>query len=163
MTDTSELFVDLLDATMRSSRNYHRLDHCSHVDGSRPKSIFRFKEETITDLLIGELAGREYEVSAACPVCGPDSQCSDWNGDPARSASGMRIRALTNTRRVGTGGPARRAPTQTSSLPSAAEGLGRGRRRADARELRSWSRLTAWCAIRLLGIAGVCGVSAPGT
>jgi hypothetical protein len=23
--------------------------------------------------------------------------------------------------------------------------------------------LTAWCAIRLLGIAGVCGVSAPGT
>jgi hypothetical protein len=95
VTEASELFVDLLDATMRSSRNYHRLDHCSHVDGSRPKSVFRFKEETITDLLVGELAGREYEVSAACPVCGPDRQCSDWNGGPARAVSGMQIRALT--------------------------------------------------------------------
>jgi hypothetical protein len=83
VTEASALFVDLLDATMRSCRNYHRLDHCSHVDGSSPKSVFRFKEETITDLLIGELAGREYEVSAGCPECGPGRRCSDWDGDPA--------------------------------------------------------------------------------
>ena len=93
--EAPEVFVHLLDATMRSCRNYHRLDHCSHVDGSKPKSAFRFKEETITDLLVGELAGREYEVSAACPVCGPDRQCSDWDGEAARAVSGMRIRALT--------------------------------------------------------------------
>jgi hypothetical protein len=94
VTEASELFVDLLAATIRSSRNYHRLDHCSHVHGSRPKSFFRFKEETITDLLIGELAGKEYEVSADCPVCGP-GPCGDWDGDPARAVSGIRIRALT--------------------------------------------------------------------
>jgi hypothetical protein len=94
VTEASELFVDLLDATMRSCRNYHRLDHCSHVDGSRPKSVFRFKEETITDLLIGELAGREYEVAADCPLCRPGS-CRDWDGDPAWAVSGLRIRALT--------------------------------------------------------------------
>jgi hypothetical protein len=92
--EAPELFVDLLDATIRSSRNYHRLDHCSHVDRSGPKSVFRFKEETITDLLIGELAGKEYEVLAVCPVCGP-GPCSDWDGDPARAVSGIRIRALT--------------------------------------------------------------------
>jgi hypothetical protein len=94
VTEVSELFVDLLGATIRSSRNYHRLDHCSHVDGSGPKGVFRFKEETITDLLVGELAGREYEVSADCPICGP-GPCGDWDGDTARAVSGIRIRALT--------------------------------------------------------------------
>jgi len=94
VAEDSEFFVDLLDATIRSSRNYHRLDHCSHVHGSGPKSVFRFKEETITDLLVGELAGKEYEVSADCPVCGP-GPCSDWDGHPARAVSGIRIRALT--------------------------------------------------------------------
>ena len=67
MTETPEIFVDLLDATIRSSRNYHRLDHCSYVEGVGPKSVFRFKEETITDLLIGELAGKEYDVSGRLP------------------------------------------------------------------------------------------------
>jgi hypothetical protein len=74
VTEASALFVDLLDATMRSCRNYHRLDHCSHVDGSSPKSVFRFKEETITDLLIGELAGRE-------------SRCQPTARSAARAAS----------------------------------------------------------------------------
>jgi hypothetical protein len=94
VTTESELFVDLLDATIRSSRNYHRLDHCSHVNQSEPRQVFRFKEETITDLLIGELAGKAYDVSVACPVCGEDP-CADWDGDPVRAVSGFRIRALT--------------------------------------------------------------------
>lgn len=136
MTDTSELFVDLLDATMRSSRNYHRLDHCSHVDGSRPKSVFRFKEETITDLLVGELAGREYEVSAACPVCGPDRQCSDWDGDPARAASGMRIRALTKHEEGGDRRTGKAGAHADFILAVRRQGPDRGRRRADVRELR---------------------------
>ena len=136
MTDTSELFVDLLDATMRSSRNYHRLDHCSHVDGSRPKSVFRFKEETITDLLIGELAGREYEVSAACPVCGRDRQCSDWDGDPAWAASGMRIRALTKHEEGGDRRTGKAGAHADFILAVRRQGPGHGRHRADAQELR---------------------------
>jgi hypothetical protein len=136
MTDTSDLFVDLLDATMRSSRNYHRLDHCSHVDGSRPKSVFRFKEETITDLLIGELAGREYQVYAACPVCGPDRQCSDWDGDPAQEASGIRIRALTKHEEGGDRRTGKAGAHADFILAIRCQGPGRGRRRADARELR---------------------------
>jgi hypothetical protein len=94
VAEASELFVDLLEATIRSTRNYHRLDHCSHIDRVGAKGVFRFKEETITDLLVGELAGKEYEVSAACPVCGP-VPCSDWDGHPAQAVSGIRIRALT--------------------------------------------------------------------
>jgi hypothetical protein len=94
VTEASELFVDLLAATIRSSRNYHRLDHCSHVGRSGQMNVFRFKEETVTDLLIGELAGKTYEVSADCPVCGPHP-CRDWDGDPVEPASGIRIRALT--------------------------------------------------------------------
>lgn len=94
MTEVPEIFVDLLDATVRSARNYHRLDHCSFVPGARPKSGFRFKEETITDLLVGELAGKQYDVQAACPVCGPDT-CADWDGDPSCAVSGFQIRALT--------------------------------------------------------------------
>jgi hypothetical protein len=94
VTDAPEIFVDLLDATVRSARNYHRLDHCSFVDGARQKRGFRFKEETITDLLIGELAGKQYDVQAACPVCGPGT-CTDWDGDPSCAISGFQIRALT--------------------------------------------------------------------
>jgi hypothetical protein len=94
VTEAPEIFVDLLDATVRSARNYHRLDHCSFVPGARPKSGFRFKEETITDLLVGELAGKQYDVLAACPVCGPGT-CADWDGDPGCAVSGFQIRALT--------------------------------------------------------------------
>lgn len=94
MTETPDIFVDLLDATMRSARNYHRLDHCSFVPGARPKSGFRFKEETITDLLVGELTGKQYEVLAACPVCVPGT-CADWDGDPSEAVRGFQIRALT--------------------------------------------------------------------
>jgi hypothetical protein len=136
VTEASELFVDLLDATMRSSRNYHRLDHCSHVDGSRPKSVFRFKEETITDLLIGELAGREYEVSAACPVCGPDGQCSVWDGDPARAVSGMRIRALTKHEEGGDRRTGKAGAHADFILAVRRQDPGSGRHRAGARELR---------------------------
>ena len=39
VTETPGIFVDLLDATIRSSRNYHRLDHCSHVEGLSSKSV----------------------------------------------------------------------------------------------------------------------------
>ncbi len=94
MTEVPEIFVDLLDATVRSARNYHRLDHCSFVPGARSRSGFRFKEETITDLLVGELAGKQYDVQAACPVCGPGT-CGDWDGDPNCAVSGFQIRALT--------------------------------------------------------------------
>ena len=94
MTEVPEIFVDLLDATVRSARNYHRLDHCSFVPGARSRSGFRFKEETITDLLVGELAGKRYDVQAACPVCGPGT-CGDWDGDPSCAVSGFQIRALT--------------------------------------------------------------------
>ncbi len=102
MTETPGIFVDLLDATIRSSRNYHRLDHCSHVEGLSSKSVFRFKEETITDLLVGELAGKEYDVSAACPVCGTNP-CSDWDGDSDCGVSGFQIRALTKHEEGGDG------------------------------------------------------------
>lgn len=136
MTEASELFVDLLDATMRSSRNYHRLDHCSHVDGSKPKSVFRFKEETITDLLLGELAGREYEVAAACPVCGPGAQCSDWDGDPTRAVSGMRIRALTKHEEGGDRRTGKAGAHADFILAVRRQDPGSGRRRAGARELR---------------------------
>ena len=94
MTETPDIFVDLLDATMRSARNYHRLDHCSLVPGANPKSGFRFKEETITDLLVGELAGKQYDVQAACPICAP-ATCADWDGDPNCAAGRFLIRALT--------------------------------------------------------------------
>jgi hypothetical protein len=94
VTETAGIFVDLLAATIRSSRNYHRLDHCSYVKEPGSKSVFRFKEETITDLLIGELAGKEYDVSAACPLCG-DGACGDWDGNPVPAVSGLRIRAMT--------------------------------------------------------------------
>ena len=136
MTEASELFVDLLDATMRSCQNYHRLDHCSHVDGSRPKSVFRFKEETITDLLIGELAGREYEVSAACPVCGPDSQCSDWVGDPVQAVSGMRIRALTKHEEGGNRRTGKAGAHADFILAVRRQDPGSSRHRAGGRELR---------------------------
>ena len=102
VTETPGIFVDLLDATIRSSRNYHRLDHCSYVEGVGPKSVFRFKEETITDLLVGELAGKKYDVSAPCPVCGPNP-CTDWDGDPDCSVSGFQIRALTKHQEGGDG------------------------------------------------------------
>ena len=48
----------------------------------RPKSVFRFKEEAITDLLIGT-RGQGIECGR-CPVCGPDRRCSDSDGDPVR-------------------------------------------------------------------------------
>jgi len=136
VTEASALFVDLLDATMRSCRNYHRLDHCSHVDGSSPKSVFRFKEETITDLLIGELAGREYEVSADCPECGPGRQCSDWDGDPARAVSGMRIRALTKHEEGGNRRTGKAGAHADFILAVGRQDSGSGRRPAWARELR---------------------------
>lgn len=102
MVEAPDIFVDLMDATMRSARNYHRLDHCSLVAGTRPAAGFRFKEETITDLLVGELAGRQYDVTAACPVCGPGT-CADWDGDPNSAVSGFQVRALTRHEEGGTG------------------------------------------------------------
>lgn len=136
MTEALEVFVDLLDATMRSSRNYHRLDHCSYVDGLRPKSVFRFKEETITDLLIGELAGREYEVSADCPMCGPHRECRDWDGDPAQAVSGMRIRALTKHEEGGNRRTGKAGAHADFILAVSRQGPDSGQGWTGARELR---------------------------
>lgn len=136
VTEASELFVDLLDATIRSCRNYHRLDHCSHVDGSSPKNVFRFKEETITDLLIGELAGREYKVSADCPECGPGRPCSDWDGAPAGAVSGMRIRALTKHEEGGNRRTGKAGAHADFILAVGRQDSSSGIRQAGARELR---------------------------
>jgi hypothetical protein len=99
VTGTSDPFVDLLTATINSTRNYHRLAQCSYVEGAGSRSTFLFKEETITDLLVGEFAGKEYKVEAECPACadGPNSggSCPDWDGDSESGGRRLHIRALT--------------------------------------------------------------------
>ena len=75
-------------------------------------------------------------MSAACPVCGRDRQCSDWDGDPARAASGMRIRVLTKHEEGGDRRTGKAGAHADFILAVRRQGPGHGRRRADARELR---------------------------
>jgi len=79
---------DLLDAVIRSARTFHRLEHLG-----RRGPTSTLKEETITDLLLAELQGREFEVVGRCPRCG--GECPDWTGSPRRP---MRVRAKALTK-----------------------------------------------------------------
>lgn len=88
MTYAPGVVSDLLDAVIRSARTFHRLEHLG-----RRGPTSTLKEETITDLLLAELQGREFEVVGRCPRCGRD--CPDWTGSPRRS---MRVRAKALTK-----------------------------------------------------------------
>ena len=90
-----DVFVDLLDATVRGSRNYHRLEHLGR------RTDYTLKEETITDLLLAEMAGRSYEVTAGCPGCDPGRNCRHWEGGRQPDAAGVRLRALTKAQEGG--------------------------------------------------------------
>jgi hypothetical protein len=68
--------------------NFHRLEQLGHSRGNRT-----LHEETVTDLLMAEMAGREYTVSARCPGCGGD--CPDWAGSGSAERGGVLVRALT--------------------------------------------------------------------
>ncbi|WP_328296197.1 hypothetical protein OG218_26480 [Kineococcus sp. NBC_00420] len=105
---TPDVFVNLRDAVIRSSRNYHRLEQLGRsTTTGRPS--FTLHEETITDLIIGEMAGRVYDVAAACPTCADDTAltvepdtrtCPEWEGVPA-GESVLRIRPLTKAQEGG--------------------------------------------------------------
>lgn len=84
------VFSSLLDATIRSSRSFHRLEHLG-----RTRRPFTLYEESITDLLMAELIGREFEVVARCPhpVCG--GSCRDWSGQPRPLGKWVSAKALT--------------------------------------------------------------------
>lgn len=90
-----DVFVDLLDATLRGSKNYHRLEHLGR------RTDYTLKEETVTDLLLAEMAGRAYEVSAGCPACARADTCRDWDGGRTPDTAGVRARALTRAQEGG--------------------------------------------------------------
>ena len=83
-------FSSLLGATIRSSRTFHRLENLG-----RTRRPFTLYEETITDLLIAELTGREFEVFAPCPHPGCGGDCYDWLGQPRPLGKRLRAKALT--------------------------------------------------------------------
>lgn len=74
---------------MRGSRNYHRLEHLGRRDA------YTFHEETITDLLVAEMAGKSYDIDATCPVCATGAACPDWDGATRLGVRGIHVRALT--------------------------------------------------------------------
>lgn len=79
------MFAHPEDGFVRGARNYHRLEHL----GRRGK--ITLYEETITDLLVAEMVGHPYEVSANCPACGQNEACTDWCGSGVvKSATKMR-------------------------------------------------------------------------
>lgn len=84
-----EVFVNLKNATVRGSRNYHRLEQLGRRD------THALHEETITDLLLAEMAGRHYVVDAACPGGCASTGCVDWEGGGQVSQRGLQVRALT--------------------------------------------------------------------
>lgn len=106
---TPDVFVNLRDAVIRSSRNYHRLEQLGRPTATG-RSSFTLHEETITDLIIGEMAGRVYDVAAACPACANDTDlpvdlddaltCPEWEGTPT-GESALRIRPLTKAQEGG--------------------------------------------------------------
>lgn len=104
-----DVFVNLRDATVRSARNYHRLEHLGR------RNAFTFHEETITDLVLAEMAGKAYTIDAACPNCTPGSTCGDWNGNALAGAAKLHVRPSPSGRKAAALGE--RACTPTSSWP----------------------------------------------
>lgn len=84
------VFSSLLGATIRSSRTFHRLEHLG-----RTRRAFTLYEESITDLLIAELTGREFEVTGSCPHPGCGIACFDWLGQPKPLGKRLRAKPLT--------------------------------------------------------------------
>ena len=84
-----DVFVDLRSASVRTARNYHRLEHLGR------RGSHTFYEETITDLLLAEMAGLDYVVDGACPLSVAVGPCPDWDGSPSPATKGLHVRALT--------------------------------------------------------------------
>lgn len=95
MGDT-DLFIDLPTAYRVSCQSIHRL--VALGDG-----VFRWQEETITEILIGHLAGVDYTISAPCPECGT-AECAEWGSDDPRSLRRSGIRLLTKSQEGGKNG-----------------------------------------------------------
>ena len=106
-----DVFSSLAEAVIRGARNYHRLEQLG-----RYRDRFTLHEETITDLLLAEMAGREYTVDAACPgsdatyrttppdrSCAPGGPCVHWNGNGLNARAGVSVRALTKKQEGGNG------------------------------------------------------------
>jgi len=98
-----DVFVDLRSAIIRGSRNYHRLEHLGRGVGAANAPKYSLHEESVTDLLIGDLAGREYEVSSDCPACPPAVvvPCQHWSGATQSAIPGFNVRPLTKTEEGG--------------------------------------------------------------
>lgn len=90
-----DVFVDLLSATVRGARTFHRLEHLGR------RNAFTFHEETVTDLLVAEMAGKAYDIDAACPLCPTGVTCADWDGARRGGGRGIRVRALTKVEEGG--------------------------------------------------------------
>ena len=133
-----DIFVDLLDATVRSARNYHRLDHCSFVRAARPKSGFRLRKKPspifswgnsqVTSMTSWPRARFAARVPVPTGTAIPTALSADSRSGPDQAREG------------GLAGAAGPAPTRTSSSRSAARILAAARTGSAARNCGSWSR-----------------------
>ncbi|GAA3201785.1 hypothetical protein ACFO1B_06470 [Dactylosporangium siamense] len=100
-----DVFVNLRSAVLRGSRSYHRLEHLGRnrdSEADSPGRGYTLAEETITDLLIADMAGVAYEVAGPCPDCLPESaDCAHWNGVAKSSEARLLIRPLTKAEEGG--------------------------------------------------------------
>jgi hypothetical protein len=103
------VFENLRNAVLRGSRSYHRLEHLGRNRDSETDSgrrIYTLAEETITDLLIADMAGAAYEVAGPCPACPTESSpggagCVHWNGVAKPVEASLMIRPLTRAEEGG--------------------------------------------------------------
>lgn len=102
--DYPDVFVHLRSAVLRGNRNYHRLEHLGRNRDTanargRPYSL---AEETITDLLIADMAGVAYDVAGPCPDCSPErTDCAHWSGVAQFSETRLMIQPLTKAEEGG--------------------------------------------------------------
>ncbi|WP_147406067.1 hypothetical protein [Kocuria tytonis] len=86
----ADIFSDLTGAFLRAPLNYHRLNQLTCGESG-------LQEETITDLLVNEMAGGEYRVDAVCPAQGQScaDTCKSWGDDFEQSDYPARVKQLT--------------------------------------------------------------------
>ncbi|SDR72444.1 hypothetical protein SAMN04489752_0064 [Brevibacterium siliguriense] len=83
-----DVYADIQGAILRAPTNVHRLQQLTKT---RPEGLH---EETITDLLLNEMVGSAYEVSADCPQC-LSADCSDWHSSLPLQPRGVLAKPLS--------------------------------------------------------------------